>query len=273
MASDEHTASFGLYLPQVNRAYRDLLTMAQAAESCGFSAVWFMDHLTLPGIRTPVLEGWTLAAAIAAATSRIRVGHLVLCDSFRHPVLFGHMAATLNLISDGRLNMGLGWGSSKADLRLLGHGDEPPASRASRLAENIGIIRSVMARAGQENVPLYIGGVSERTMDLVRDHADWWNCPAMERDRLARLVPRAGNARISANYSIRVLSSARTGPMPAPAGPYQLVGPADQIAQVLCEDRKLGVEHFVIQLTDPAATHPAVEYFMAEIAPVVRAAS
>lgn len=258
--------TFGLYLPQVNRDYQQLLAMAQAAEGCGFSAVWFMDHLALPGVRAPILEGWTLSTAVAAATSRIRVGHLVLCDSFRHPALLGRMAATLDLISGGRLNLGLGWGSSKADLRLLGHGDEPAAARAARLRESIGVIRAVMAgypRSEGGYPPLFIGGASERTLDLVREHADWWNCPAMERHRLTQLVPHVGGARISVNYSIAL--AGRPGDRS-----YPLVGPAGHIARVMCEDRKLGVDHFIIQLTDPAATHVDVEQFMAEIAPVVR---
>lgn len=264
-------ATFGLYLPQVNRDYQQLLAMARAAEDCGYAAVWFMDHLALPGVPAPILEGWTLATAVAAATSRIRVGHLVLCDSFRHPALLGRMAATLDLISGGRLNLGLGWGSSKADLRLLGRGDEPAAARAARLSQSIGVIRAVMAGysavqgpvQGQGRVPLFVGGASERTLGLVREHADWWNCPAMERHRLAQLVPQVGRARISVNYSIAIAD--RPGD-----GSYPLVGPADHIARVMCEDRKLGVDHFIVQLTDPAATHVAVEQFMAEIAPIVR---
>jgi alkanesulfonate monooxygenase SsuD/methylene tetrahydromethanopterin reductase-like flavin-dependent oxidoreductase (luciferase family) len=292
MALDEPAAvTFGLYLPQVNRGYRELRALAQAAERCAFSAVWFIDHLALPGT-APVLEGWTLATAVAAATSRIRVGHLVLCDSFRHPVLLGRMAATLDHISDGRLNLGMGWGSSKADMCLLGRGDDPAPARAARLAESIGIVRAVMAgkplahhgehfsvsgpalppAAVQPHVPLYIGGASERTLSLVRDHADWWNCPATERHRLAWLAPRAGKARISANYSMAFASRPRV--MPASGGQaYQLIGPAEHIAQALCEDRRVGVEQFIIQLIDPAATAADLEHFMARVAPVVRGAS
>ncbi len=278
--------SFGLYLPQVNRGYRDLLSFAKAAEQCGFTAVWLMDHLVLPGRPGPVLEGWTLATALAAATSRIRIGHLVLCDSFRHPVLLGSMAATLDHISEGRLNLGLGWGSSPTELRLLGRTPASAAGRAGRLAESIAIISAVLdgrdidhrgahfivaaggigPGAARRRVPLFIGGASERTMKLVREHADWWNCPAMERRRLAQLTPLAGSARISVNYSLAVTPRPVGRPRP---GSFPLTGTAAEIAEVLRADRALGAEHFVIQFTDPAVTPAELERFMTEIAPAV----
>lgn len=277
--------SFGLYLPQVNRGYRSLLSLAQAAEQCGFTAVWLMDHLLPPGEAGPVLEGWTLATAIAASTSRIRVGHLVLSDSFRHPVLLGSMASTLDQISEGRLNLGMGWGSSASELRLLGYPPHDAAGRAKRLAESIVIISAVLAGGNIDHrgehftiraagvgpgavyrrVPLFLGGVSERTMKLVREHADWWNCPAMEHARLARLSPLTGRARISANYSLAV---SRHPVRPGPDD-FPLVGTAAEIAAVLRTDLALGVEHFVIQFADPDITPAGVEAFMAQVAPAV----
>ena len=77
-----------------------------------------MDHFAAPmAPEVDTFEGWTVATALAARTSTIRIGHLVLCDPFRHPVLLAKMAATFDVISGGRLELGIGWGSVPDELR------------------------------------------------------------------------------------------------------------------------------------------------------------
>ena len=101
--------SVGIYLPQVQLPYEDILAMAQLCDELGFDSFWLYDHLLGPGMpELPSLEGWTLATALMTTTRRLRVGHMVLCTSFRHPALLGKMATTLDVISHGRLNLGLG---------------------------------------------------------------------------------------------------------------------------------------------------------------------
>ena len=111
---------FGLYLPQLRMSFDRVLERTLAAEAAGFDSVWLMDHLTAPAApEVDTLEGWTVASALAARTSKIRIGHLVLCDPFRHAVLLAKMAATLDVISGGRLDLGIGWGSVPAELETL----------------------------------------------------------------------------------------------------------------------------------------------------------
>ena len=162
------------------------------------------------------MEGWTVATALAARTSTIRFGHLVLCDPFRHPVLLAKMAATLDVISGGRLELGIGWGSVPDELRAYGFGPEPPAVRAAKLRETLEILDLMFAgeafdydgthfqleRAigrpvpAQSRVPVHIGGGGPKlTMPLVERFADWWNCPGYALDRIDELRPLAGNAR------------------------------------------------------------------------------
>ena len=170
-----------------------------AAEAAGFDSVWLMDHFAAPmAPEVDTLEGWTVASALAARTSTIRIGHLVLCDPFRHPALLAKMAATLDVISDGRLELGIGWGSVPDELRTFGFGPEPPATRAAKLRETLEILDRMFtgepfdyhgrhftmdgARGRptpvQARIPVHIGGGGPKlTMPLVRDHADWWNCP------------------------------------------------------------------------------------------------
>jgi alkanesulfonate monooxygenase SsuD/methylene tetrahydromethanopterin reductase-like flavin-dependent oxidoreductase (luciferase family) len=191
---------FGIYLPQVGFGPDELLTRARAAEACGFHSVWFFDHLYGPGQPDlPALEGWTLATWVLARTTSLRVGNLVLCNNFRHPALLGKMATTLDVVSDGRLELGLGSGSVEREHRQAGLPWGTTAERAERLAEALEILSSMFAgprtsHAGRHyriddlpNVPgpvqrprppIHVGGIGpRRTMPLVARHADVWSIP------------------------------------------------------------------------------------------------
>src|SRR5262245_45041864 len=112
---------FGLFLPQLRMSFDTIVERTLAAEAAGFDSVWLMDHMAPPGMpHHDSFEGWTLASALAARTSTIRIGHLVTCAPFRHPALLAKMAATVDVLSDGRLDLGLGWGSVPAELRTFG---------------------------------------------------------------------------------------------------------------------------------------------------------
>ena len=191
---------FGLYLPQVALSYREILDRALVAEAAGFHSVWFYDHLYSPGQpEHPSFEAWTLAAYVLAQSRRIRVGHLVLCNSFRHPALLGKMASTLDVLSEGRLDLGLGSGSVELEHRQAGIPWGSAAERAERLGEALAILTSMFAGgpttfAGRHyqvealanlpvplqrpRPPIHVGGVGpRRTLPLVAHYADVWNVP------------------------------------------------------------------------------------------------
>src|SRR5437764_882250 len=85
---------FGIFLPQLRMPFSIIEARVRTAEEAGFDSAWFMDHLAPPAAREhDTLEAWTLASAIAARTISIRLGHLVLCNPFRHPALLAKMAA------------------------------------------------------------------------------------------------------------------------------------------------------------------------------------
>lgn len=295
------TPRFGLFVPQLRQTIGQIEETVRAAESLGFHSVWFMDHLAAPAApEHDTLEGWTVASALARRTERIHLGHLVLADPFRHPALLAKMAATLDVISDGRLELGLGWGSVPDELRRFGFGVEPARQRALRLAETIEILRLMFT--GQPfdfegrffqlheaigrptpvagSIPIHIGGVGRRfTLPLVRRYADWWNCPSYGVADLAELAPLAGPARISVQHPIG-LATKRTAVEEVQElatrrfGSWGglVTGTAREVVEALLADVALGAELFILQFHDFNAL-PTLKHFAREVVPAVQAAA
>src|SRR3954454_21637077 len=119
--------------------------MARAAEAAGFDSIWLGDHLLYRGDgraeRGP-WEAWTLLAALAAATERVRLGPLVACAGFHPPGLIAKMAATIHEVAGGRFVLGLGAGWNEAEFRAFGI---PYDHRVSRFAESFAIVRGLLA--------------------------------------------------------------------------------------------------------------------------------
>ncbi len=194
------TITFGIYVPQVSFDYAAILDRAKLAEEVGFDSLWFFDHLYSPAQPDrPSYEGWTLATYILAQTTRLRVGHLVLCNNFRHPSLLGKMATTLDVLSGGRLDLGIGSGSVEHEHHQGGLPWGTFPERSERLGESLEILTRMFT--GQPTTfsgrhyevddlpnlpppvqsprpPIHIGGIGPRhTMPLVARYADVWNVP------------------------------------------------------------------------------------------------
>jgi len=191
---------FGVYLPQLTGSYETVLSVAHRAERLGFDSFWLFDHLHGPGLpEVPSLEGWTVATSLLAQTETLRVGHLVLCNNFRHPALLAKMATTLDVISGGRLELGIGSGSVEAEHTQAGLPWGSMEERSERLAEALEIITTMLASerttfAGrhyrvddlpnlprptqQPRPPIHVGGAGGRhTLPIVARYADVWNVP------------------------------------------------------------------------------------------------
>jgi len=211
---------FGIYLPQVALGFGQLLDRALECERLGYDALWLYDHLYAPGVPgQPSLEAWTLATALLARTERLRVGHLVLCNSFRHPALLGKMATTLDVISGGRLELGLGSGSVEEEHDQAGIPWGSARERSERLGEALEIITRMLTVPAtaqpataqplttwegkhyavrdlpnlpppvqQPRPPIHVGGAGPKlTLPLVARYADVWNIPTYALDRLFEL--------------------------------------------------------------------------------------
>ena len=195
-------ADVGIYIPQVTGSYEEVLAQARRVEELGLGSFWLFDHLYTPMLPDrPALEAWTLATALLANTTELRVGHLVLDNNVRHPALLAQMVATLDVVSAGRLELGLGSGSVAIEHEQAGLPWGTMAERSGRLAEALAIITGLLT-SGDENFtfagehyqvrdlpcrpgpvqrphpPLHIGGAGPRyTLPLVAQYADVWNVP------------------------------------------------------------------------------------------------
>ena len=142
------SVEIGVYVPQVGLRWDELRAKVQACDALGIHSVWFMDHLYPPMLpQVPAFEAWTTAAALAPATERVRFGHLVLCNGFRHPALLAKMAITLDHASGGRLALGIGSGSYAPEFAEFGIPFPPGRERAARLAEALEVIRRLFGEA------------------------------------------------------------------------------------------------------------------------------
>ncbi|MGI9577601.1 MAG: LLM class F420-dependent oxidoreductase [Microthrixaceae bacterium] len=191
-----------------------MLEVWQAADGIDlFESAWNFDHFE-PIIDKPrdgpCFEGWTSLAALAQATDRIRVGCMVTGMPYRHPSVLAQMAATVDVISGGRMELGLGAGWNQDEADALGIELPPLGERFDRCDEGLEVVtrllRDDVANYSGEhytlsdaycapkpvqrpNPPIWIGGDGpKRTLRAVARHADYWNTPFASAESFARSV-------------------------------------------------------------------------------------
>ena len=259
-----------LFLPQVRLSVGDITERARHAEASGFDGMAFIDHLEAPGLPgESIWEAMAVATWVAAKTERLRIGHLVLCDAFRHPAVLAKQAVTLSDASDGRFDLGLGSGSWPAEFTRFDVGQQDPVARVHQLGRHLALIRQYWGDRSDEDgpvqlprrnhpIPLVLGGSGPRIMELVRNYADWWNLQANHIDRLPKLAPAAGSARISVQQmigfarsgadpdTVREVSTRRFGNL----GSGLVCGDADQLTQHFAGLAAQRVERFYVWFAD-----------------------
>jgi alkanesulfonate monooxygenase SsuD/methylene tetrahydromethanopterin reductase-like flavin-dependent oxidoreductase (luciferase family) len=188
---------FGAVLPRYDVEFKDVVDLAVELEGLGFRSLWVTDHLQ-PGRASRVLESWTLLTALAPATD-VRLGTSVLCTCYRHPALLAKMAATLDVVSYGRLELGVGAGSEpqENELKSLGMSSVDPSSRVEHLREYVEVLRLLLTGVGQVNFsgkfyrlssalpntppyqkptfPIWVGARRPRMVRLAAEIGDGWN--------------------------------------------------------------------------------------------------
>jgi F420-dependent oxidoreductase-like protein len=194
------TMRFGAAFWVQRTGWPELRDAAVRAEAAGFDDLWVDDHLLSDEAQwtDPKLEGWTTLAAIAAVTSRARLGHMVTANTFRNPGLLAKMATTVDHVAGGRLILGLGagWFEREHDAFGLDFG-AGFGERLDRLVEAVPLVRRLLdgetvTHEGrfysfhdavcaptpvQPHLPILIGGSGpKKTLPLVARSADMWNC-------------------------------------------------------------------------------------------------
>lgn len=193
-----HPIRFGVCLPQHGSTWDDAVKVAQACDRLGYDSVWAVDHFFgIPDATQPIHEGWTEVTALAALTERVRLGHLVLCVSYRHPAVLAKMAATLDHVSNGRFILGMGAGWHQQEYTAYGLPFPSIGTRLKELDESLTILRKMWTeepatffgeqfhiedawcrpRPVQEPYPpILVGGTGERVLlRIVAEHANVWN--------------------------------------------------------------------------------------------------
>ena len=267
----------GLMLPLAadeTRGYEELREMALVAETGGLDSVWGADHLIFreDGTTTGIHESWTLLTAVAAITSRVEIGPLVLALPFRNPALTAKMAAELDEVSDGRLILGLGCGWHRPEFDAFGYPFDHrvgrfeegleilvPLLRGERVsfegryhrAEDAELLPRPVRRGGP---PILIAGKQPRMLGLVAKHADQWNgawygFPHEAHDlrtRLANVRTALDDAgRDPATLALTAGIFVAFDDAPADAPERAIRGARSEIADALAGYAELGIAHLI----------------------------
>jgi alkanesulfonate monooxygenase SsuD/methylene tetrahydromethanopterin reductase-like flavin-dependent oxidoreductase (luciferase family) len=263
----------------------DISQMACRAEAIGFDSVWIEDHLLFrPEGRASqgVWEGWAVIAAIAAVTSRVEIGPLVSCMSFRNPAYLAKLADTIDEISGGRLILGVGAGWHEAEYRAFGF---PFDHRVSRFEEGLRILHGLLRDGKVDFVgryhearecelqprgprpggpPILIGSSGARMLALVARYADLWNAyfPSTKnspagvaplRDRVDAACRDAGRDPATLGRTVAVLVDMAPGRVAAPPVPAHwavssLIGPPERLAEEFRAYAREGIGHVQLWL-------------------------
>ncbi len=212
---------FGVIVPQGWRmdlvgikdpveAYETMTSVAQTAEELGYDSIWLFDHFhTVPAPTQEVtFECWTSTAALARDTKRVRIGQMVACNSYRNPTLLAKIASTVDVLSHGRLDFGIGAGWYEHEYRAYGYEYPDAPTRLRHLREAIQVILKMWTEdeayfegkyyqvrgainqpkgVQKPHIPMLIGGGGEKvTLKLVAQYGDACNIGNLEPEATAR---------------------------------------------------------------------------------------
>ncbi len=201
---------YGLKVSQ-NATIDELRAVWRVADEAGFDHCWCMDHLATLGPRDdgPIFEAWTLLAGMAVATSRTRIGCMVTGNTYRHPAVLAKAAVTVDHLSGGRLEFGLGAGWAENEHTMLGLPFGTAGNRADWLEEACEVIRSLWTQqrtsfdgthykltdavaeprpVQRPHPPIWIGGSGrQRTLRITARYADVWNAAGGSPDEVAEV--------------------------------------------------------------------------------------
>lgn len=207
-----HPIRFGVQAAPQQISWAELKEVWQEVEALGFDSLWVNDHM-LPSVGptdAANMEGWATLAAMAALTSKVKIGALVTANTFRHPAVLAKMATTIDHISNGRFILGIGSGYFEQEHKVYGIPFPTTRERAERLEEAIQVIRTLWTQESasfqgayyqlanapfvpkpvqKPHPPIMIGGTGEKlTFPIVAKYADMWNAAGLTPQQLTQKI-------------------------------------------------------------------------------------
>ena len=197
-------------------AWARTVRVAKEAERLDFESIWLFDHFhTVPKPTDELtFESFTALAALAAITTRVRLGHIVICNGYRNPALVAKMIATMDVIAGGRMELGIGAGWKRDEWLAYGYGFPETRERLAALADGLGVIAAMLAPGSKEHatfdgqyahvkdainlpkgrqqprVPIMVGGNGPNvTWRLAARHADELNLDGMSPQEVREAIP------------------------------------------------------------------------------------
>jgi alkanesulfonate monooxygenase SsuD/methylene tetrahydromethanopterin reductase-like flavin-dependent oxidoreductase (luciferase family) len=273
-------------------AFDSLVRQWRWAEEVGYEAIYVGDHLwsrVVDGsLVQPRYDTWVMLAALAMSTTRVTIGPYVTSMPYRHPAVVAKQAVTLDHLSGGRLQLGLGSGGNPADLAAAGLDHDPPARRAARFAEYVEVIRGLLeqttfefsgdhyrigmavrhpAPVQQPRPRLTIAAHTPQTLGVAARHADTWSSYGvlMSATRAGTEMSSAEALQLTRDRIARLEESAfAAGRDPAAIRRSFLVGftpdmpwaSEDAFRDLIDRYSEIGIDEFVLPDPLPAAASP-----------------
>jgi len=205
-----HPLRFGLKASGQWITIEQLRACWKIADEAGFDHLWDFDHLASIGANGPagpIYEGWALQAAMAEATRRVRIGCMVTGNTYRHPIVLAKLAVTVDHLSGGRLEFGIGAAWNEIEHEM--YGIEGLDHRVGRLSESLQVLKSLFTQdrtnfdgryykfkdavanpkpIQKPHPPIWIGASGESTLRLAARHADVWNISGGDAQAVKDLV-------------------------------------------------------------------------------------
>jgi F420-dependent oxidoreductase-like protein len=278
-----HPIRFGIQIPQQHGSWPEILSLWQEVDALGFDSAWVFDHF-LPIFSDPTgpcLEGWTALAALAMASTHVRIGVMVTGNTYRPPAVLAKMATTVDIISGGRLILGMGAGWFELEHRTYGMPFPSVAERLTRLEESLQIIKRLWTEERvtfsgryyqlqdavfnpkplqQPHPVILVGAGGERVaLGIVARHANIWNgfgTPDVFRHKIARLTEHC--QRIGRDPDTIEKSVLLTG-----------LFPLTEARQRIEEYFAVGVTHLIFSVSS-SADRQSLRRFAREIMPALR---
>ncbi len=266
-------------------AWRRTTEVARQADELGFESIWVFDHFhTVPRPTDEItFESFTSLSALAAITTRVRLGHVVICTAFRNPALTAKMISTMDTISSGRMELGIGAGWKKDEWLAYGYGFPETKERLAALGDHLEVITRMLAGDKHQHatyegqhahvrdvinvpkpiqkprVPILVGGNGPNvTWRLAAKHADELNVDGMAPDEIAEALPvirsrceEIGRDPASLRLSVHIWQG-----NVAPAGQARV----DQLASY----RDVGVDRVITMIRASTTSNEALASFAAD---------